>query len=84
MNLFEEVIAISNSSLSRTKYEFDNIASKIKLTALTGSRSVYILGSISKPVKEGLLLSINLKQVKDMVTLLNGRSSIDEPNRITL
>lgn len=54
MNLFEEVKAISNSSLAMTKHEFDNIASEIKLTALTGSRSVYILGSISEHVKDEL------------------------------
>lgn len=54
MNLFEEVKAISNSSLVMTKHEFDNIASEIKLTALTGSRSVYILGSISEHVKDEL------------------------------
>lgn len=54
MNLFEEVTAISNSRLAQTKYEFDKIAQEIKFSALTGDRSVYILGSISEPVKDEL------------------------------
>lgn len=53
MTLFEYVTNISNSNLKYTR-EFEKIAQEIKSSALTGNKSIYILGGISEPVKNAL------------------------------
>lgn len=54
MNLYEEVTAISNSSLAKQKFEFDNIAQEIKSSALIGNRYVLVVGDITKSVRDEL------------------------------